>query len=119
MNCDEIEIHRLEVTTHIGVPEEERANAQKLWVSVWMRPSQDFSGLQDKVANTVDYHEVSLKLTNLATARPRHLIETLATDAAEMLLRAYSLESVAVKVEKRILPNADFVAVKIRREITR
>jgi dihydroneopterin aldolase len=115
MNCDEIEIRRLKVSTHIGVPDEERAEAQELWLSVWMKPSQGFDGLQDKVSNTVDYHEVSLRLAELAAEKPRHLIETLATDVAEMLLSGYPLSSVDVKIEKRILPDADFVAVKITR----
>lgn len=112
---DEIEIHRLKISTHIGVPDEERATPQDLWISVWMHPSQGFTGLHDNVDYTVDYYEVSVKLTELAAAKPRHLIETLATDAAEMLLQKYPLSSVDVKIEKRILPNADFVAVKITR----
>ena len=116
MNSDEIEIRRLEVETHIGVPDEERANAQKLWISVSMHPSQGFSGLHDKVVNTVDYHEVSLRISELASKLPRHLIETLANDIAEMLLGSYPLKSVDIKVEKRILRNAEFVAVKIHRE---
>lgn len=115
MNRDEIEIHRLEVETHIGVPDEERANSQKLWISVWMRPFQGFSGLHDRVENTIDYYDVSLKISELASRFPRHLIETLANDVAEMLLNSYPLESVDIKVEKRILPNADFVSVKIHR----
>ena len=80
-----------------------------------MRPAQGFLGLQDKMENTVDYHAVSLGLAELAASKPRHLIETLATDVAEFLLSTYPLGSVDVKVEKKILPNADFVAVKIRR----
>lgn len=116
MNCDEIEIRRLEVETHIGVPDEERAAPQKLWVSLWMRPSQGFNGLNDKVENTVDYHAVSLEIEELAAREPRHLIETLATDIAEHLLSSHPLTSVDVKIEKRILPNTDFVAVKIHRE---
>ncbi len=117
MNTDEIEIRRLEVQAHIGVPDEERRNAQKLWISVWMRPSQGLAHLRDMVENTVDYHSVSLALADLALARPRKLIETLATDVADFLLSNFPLESVDVKVEKKILPNADFVAVKIRRAI--
>jgi FolB domain-containing protein len=116
MNRDEIEIQRLEVETHIGVPDEERASAQKLWISIWMQPAQGFSGLRDEVSNTIDYYEVSLKIVELAAAQPRKLIETLATDVAELLLGNYPLEAVDVKIEKRILPNADFVAVKIHRK---
>lgn len=112
---DEIEIRRLAVETHIGVPDEERANPQTLWITVRMRPSQGFHGLQDKVANTVDYYEVSQRLAELAAERPRHLIETLATEIAEFLLRTYPLKHVEITVEKRILPNTDFVSVRIAR----
>ena len=115
MNPDEIEIRRLQVETHIGVPDEERAEVQTLWISIWTRPGQGFQGLQDKVENTVDYYAVSLAVADLAASKPRHLIETLATDVAEYLLSNYPLQSVDVKVEKKILPNADFVAVKITR----
>ncbi len=115
MKADEIEIRRLEVITHMGVPDEERAEAQKLWISVRMRPGQGFQGLQDKVENTVDYHAVSLAIADLAAAKPRHLIETLATEVAEFLLSTCPLASVDVKVQKKILPNAEFVAVKITR----
>lgn len=112
---DEIEIRRLAVETHIGVPDEERANPQTLWITVRMRPSQGFHGLQDKVANTVDYHEVSQRLSELAAVRPRHLIETLATEIADTLLGTYPVAYIEVTVEKRILPEAEFVAVRIVR----
>lgn len=115
MNCDEIEIRRLQVETYIGVPDEERANPQRLWVSVWMHPSHGFERLQDNVDNTVNYAEVAAEISQLALAPPRHLIETLAEEIAELLLNNFPLNSVEVKVEKKILPNADFVAVKITR----
>jgi dihydroneopterin aldolase len=113
---DEIEIRRLAVHTHVGVPDEERANPQTLWITVRMWPSQGFHGLQDKVENTVDYYEVSQRLAELASEKPRHLVETLATEIGEFLLSTYPLSSVDVEVEKRILPNADSVSVRIRRE---
>ena len=97
------------------MPDEERANEQELWISVRMNPSQGFTGLRDDVSNTVDYHRVSIELAELASAKPRHLIETLATDIAEHLLSNYPLASVEVEVEKRILPNADCVTVRIHR----
>lgn len=114
---DEIEIRRLEVECHIGVPDEERAKPQKLWISTRMVPSQGFVGLYDDVRNTVDYYDVSLKISELSASKPRHLIETLATEIAEMLLTSYPLKSVTLEVEKRILSNAQYVAVKIHREV--
>ena len=113
---DEIEIRRLAVHTHIGVPDEERAEPQTLWITVRMRPSQGFHGLQDKVENTVDYYEVSRRLITLAAQKPRNLIETLATEIADFLLSGYPLSSADVEVEKRILTDADFVSVRVKRE---
>ena len=116
MNCDEIEIRRLEVSCHIGVPEAERAVPQKLWISIWMEPSQDFDSLADEVRHTVDYAVVADGIRTLAEQRRRCLIETLATDAAHYLLSYHPLKAVTIQIEKRILPKADCVAVKIRRE---
>lgn len=113
---DEIEIRRLAVETHIGVPDEERAEPQTLWLTVRMRPSQGFTGLRDDVANTVDYYEISRRLIALAAQKPRNLIETLATEIAEFLLSGYPLSSVDVEVEKRILTDADSVSVRVHRE---
>jgi dihydroneopterin aldolase len=112
---DEIEIRRLAVQTHIGVPDEERANPQMLWITVRMRPSLGFHGLCDDVRNTVDYYEVSRRLTELAAKRPRHLIETLATEIADTLLCFYPIAFVEITVEKRIIPETEYVAVKIKR----
>ena len=112
---DEIEIRRLAVQTHIGVPDEERANPQTLWITVKMRPSRGFHGLQDKVANTVNYYEVSQRLAELASEKPRHLIETLATEIADTLLCLYPIAFVKITIEKRIMPETEYVAVRIKR----
>ena len=112
---DTIEIRRLRVSTLIGVPEEERAIAQILWVTVKMTPSQGFDGLADEISRTVDYYQVSLEIETLAAARPRRLIETLATDIASHLLGNHPLAHVAITLEKHILPNTECVAVHLER----
>lgn len=112
---DTIEIRRLRVQTHIGVPDEERAAAQTLQVTVRMVPGQGFSGLNDEISRTVDYHAVALEIQALAAARPRRLIETLAVEIADHLLASHPLSSVAVTLEKHILPDTECVAVHIER----
>ena len=112
---DTIEIRRLRVATHIGVPDAERADAQTLWLTVRMTPSQGFDGLADDVSRTVDYHTVALGLQALAAAKPRRLIETLAVEAADWLLANHPLQSVAVSIEKHILPDTECVAVHLTR----
>ena len=112
---DTIEIRRLRVRTHIGVPDEERAEAQTLLITVRMVPSQGFAGLGDEISHTIDYHAVTLEIQALAAARPRRLIETLAVEIADHLLVCHPLSSVAVSVEKHILPDTECVAVHIER----
>ena len=112
---DTIEIRRLRVQTHIGVPDEERADAQTLQVTVRMEPSQGFAGLDDEISRTIDYHAVALEIQSLAAARPRRLIETLAVEIADHLLRVHPLTFVAVTIEKHILPDTECVAVHIER----
>lgn len=112
---DIIEIRRLRVDTCIGVPNEERAAPQALWISVEMIPSQGFTGLADEISRTIDYYAVAQEIRALAAARPRHLIETLATETADHLLRQHPLSGVRVCVEKRILPDTECVAVRIER----
>ena len=112
---DTIEIRRLRVQAHIGVPDEERAEAQTLLITVRMVPGQGFAGLADEISRTIDYHAVSLELQTLAAARPRRLIETLAEEIAGHLLAAHPLSSVVVSIEKHILPDTECVAVHIER----
>ena len=112
---DTIEIRRLRVSTHIGVPDEECAHAQTLWLTVRMVPSQGFNGLADDLSRTIDYAVVAQEIQSLASAKSRRLIETLAVETAAWLLGRYPLQSVAVTLEKHILPDAECVAVHVER----
>lgn len=112
---DTIEIRRLKLVTRIGVPDGERAEPQVLLATIRMTLSQGFDGLADEISRTVDYYQISLELESLAAARPRHLIETLATDIADHLLGNHPLARVAVTLEKHILSNTECVAVHIER----
>lgn len=112
---DTIEIRRLRVLTHIGVPEAERATPQSVLITLLLTPSQGFEGLADELARTLDYGVVAQQVTALAAARPRHLLETLALEIADALLAGHPLGRVAVTIEKHILPATECVAVHLER----
>jgi dihydroneopterin aldolase len=112
---DTIEIRRLRVLTHIGVPEAERAAPQPLFITLRLMPSQGFAGLADELSRTLDYAAVAQQITTLSAARPRRLIETLALEIAECLLATHPLARVAVTIEKIILPDTECVAVHLER----
>lgn len=116
MDGDWIEIRGLQVETHIGVPEDERALPQRLLVDVRMQPLRDFTRMPDSLDATVDYYAVAQRLVALAGERPRQLIERLADELATAILRENAVRRVEVSVRKFILPNAEFVAVHCFRE---
>lgn len=113
---DWIEIRGLQVSTHIGVPDIERAEAQQLLVDLRLRPLRSFSSMPDSLTATVDYFAVSQRVVSLAAERPRQLIEMLADEIASALIREFALGRVDVSIRKFILPNTEFVAVHCSRK---
>jgi dihydroneopterin aldolase len=114
---DQILVSNLQVSCLIGVPEEERAVPQRLLVSLRVYPHRNFTGLEDEIGNTVDYYVLTRRIQGLAGERPRKLIETLAEEIATTVLREFAVQRVEVELRKFILPDADFVAVCIMREV--
>ncbi len=112
---DTIVIEQLELSARVGITAEERASPQRLTVSLQLEPVRDFSALDDRIENTVDYFQVCLVVQQIAAARPRNLIETLAGEIANGLLEKFALSSAEIELRKFILPNTAFVAVKLRR----
>lgn len=113
---DTIHIAQLELSAHIGVPDEERAAPQRLTVNLALEPARDFSDLGDDIAKTVDYFAVSRAVQALAAERPRRLIETLAEEIAALVLTRFAVAAVEIELRKYILPDTAFVAVRLRRE---
>jgi len=115
-SADQIVVSQLAISTFIGTTDDEQKRPQRLKVSFVMQPQRGFATLQDDLRNTVDYNAACQAVKTLAAAGKRSLIETLAEDIAALLLREYPLEAVEVELRKYILPDTEFVAVKIRRE---
>ncbi|MGB2403432.1 MAG: dihydroneopterin aldolase [Akkermansiaceae bacterium] len=112
---DQIFIRGQKIRTYIGVPDEERANAQELLVHTRFSASLESQPFNDQIDQTVDYHAVYLRINEVATSKPRQLIETLAEDLASMILDDFQVEEVSIEIEKFILPNTQSVGVSITR----
>lgn len=113
---NEILIKGLVVECHIGVPDEERAQPQRLLIDATLVPRVAFDELQDDLSHTADYDAAARRIAAVAAERPRKLIETLAADLAAMLLAEYPLTAAEVEIRKFILPQTEYVAVRCRRE---
>jgi dihydroneopterin aldolase len=112
---DEIRIASLELRAHIGVREAERKKPQRLTVSLTMVPVHACGEMADDVAKTIDYAAVAKAIRKLAAERPRKLIETLAEEIAELVLDQFICRHVALELRKYILPETEYVAVRLRR----
>ena len=112
---DEIHISALRLTTHIGVPEAERATSQVLEADVTLRIAGRFEAMNDDLAATIDYAGVAARLQELAAERPRRLIETLAAEMAACVMGEFHAIGVSIELRKRILPETDHVAVRLVR----
>ncbi len=112
---DQIHIEQLEISTHIGVPEEERATPQRLTVSITLWPRHNERDLGDNIDKTVNYSAVAEAAKSFARDQSVNLIETLADRLARHLLGNFAIEKITIGLRKFILEDAKYVSVTMTR----
>jgi len=112
---DRIHIEELEVSTHIGVPEEERAAPQRLTVSISFWPYHGARDLADKIEGKVNYSAVAEEAKNFVRNQSVNLIETLADRLAMHLLKTFRIQKITVELRKFPLEDAKYVSVTVTR----
>jgi dihydroneopterin aldolase len=112
---DQIIIQDLEVFYRVGVPEQERDKPQRLLLTIELEHDFTPAAEADDLAKTMDYYHLSRRLLAFGEGRDWKLIETLAVDLAAMILREFRPSRVVVEVKKFVLPEARWVAVRVRR----
>jgi FolB domain-containing protein len=112
---DIITITDLEVFYCVGVPDEERAQPQRLLLTVEMEHDFRAAATEDELVDTIDYHAVSQRLRGFGDGVHWKLIETLAVDIAQMILEDFGPRGVTVEVKKFIIPEARHVSVRVAR----
>jgi 7,8-dihydroneopterin aldolase/epimerase/oxygenase len=105
-------IKGLRIDAAVGVTAAERKNPQRLEVDAVITPLRTFTAVADEIDRTVDYHVAAQRIAKLARSRPRRLIETLASELAEMLVSEFHAGRAEVEVRKFVVPNTDYVAVR-------
>ena len=110
-----IVISELEVFYRVGVPDEERAQPQRLLLNVEIAYDFTRAAETDDLQSTIDYYSVCSRLLSFGEKREWKLIEKLADDIAEMILSDFGAGRVQVEVRKFIIPQTNYVAVKLVR----
>jgi len=110
-----ISIVDLEVFYRVGVPDTERAKAQRLLLTVELESDFTAAARSDSIADTIDYFAVTQRLLKLGEGREWKLIEKLAADIADTVLKEFKPQTVSVEVKKFIIPQARYISVQIKR----
>jgi len=110
-----ISIVDLEVFYFVGVPDAERAQPQRLLLTVELELDSSAAAKSDAIADTIDYFAVTQRLLSFGEGREWKLIEKLAADIADAILAEFKPQSVAVEVKKFVIPQARHVSVSVRR----
>ncbi len=111
-----ISIVDLEVFYHVGVPDAERAQPQRLLLTIEMESDFSAAAKSDGIADTIDYYAVTQRLLKFGADREWKLIDKLAADIADTILAEFKPQLVSVEVKKFILPEARHVSVLLTRE---
>ena len=112
---DKITIQDLEVNTRIGVTEAERTQPQRLLITIEMERDLAEAGRTDTESATTPYDVVANLVRQVATERPRKLIEAVADEIAAAILSRRLAVAVTIEVKKFSVPGSHYVSVKIRR----
>lgn len=106
-----ITITDLEVFYSVGVTDEERAQPQRLLLTVDITFDFSVAAISDRITKTINYFEVAQMLLNFGAGRSWKLIEKLAANIADAILSEYSAQAVTVEVKKFAIPQARHVSV--------
>jgi len=114
---DAIILRDLRVEALIGIHKRERHVTQTVSIDLDIGLPGTVVFKSDKVADTIDYEQVALKIKALVAGGHFRLVETLAERIARLLLEDFGAPWAKISVAKiGILANAKFVGVTIERK---
>lgn len=108
-----ISIVDLEVFYRVGVTDAERAEPQRLLLTVEMLFDFSSAAVSDRLERTIDYYAVAQMLLKYGEGRSWKLLEWLVTQVADEILAEFKAQAVNVEVKKFIIPEARYVSVQL------
>lgn len=110
-----IAIVDLEVRYCVGVTDEERAQPQRLLLTIEMNLDISVASHTDRVEKTINYQRVVDELLKYGEGRSWRLLEKLVSNIADRIMSEYEPESVFVEAKKFVIPQARYVSVALSR----
>lgn len=113
---DKVFIKGLNIQTTIGFFQWEKEIKQTLVIDVVMAWDTAKAAINDELAKTLDYAEISKAIEVFANENPVDLLETLAERMAAYLMSQFHIPWLQLKIGKPgAIHNADTVGVEIER----
>jgi len=113
---DKVFIKGLRIQTTIGFFQWEKEIKQTLVIDVAMAWDTAKAAVNDELAKTLDYAEISTAIETFANNNPVDLLETLAERISAFLMTQYHIPWLQLKIGKPgAVHNADTVGVEIER----
>lgn len=115
---DRIQLRGLTVRGRHGVFEHERRDGQEFVVDITVWLDLDRAGASDDLADTVDYGELAKRAAEIVGGPPRNLIEAVAAEIADDVMRDERIHAAEVTIHKPQAPiplDFDDVAVVAHR----
>ena len=114
---DRIELRGMSFQGRHGVRPAEREQAQEFKVDLEIEADLGPAGESDDLADTVDYTSARAAAREVIEGKSLNLLEALAAEIAERVLRLPRVEAVSVRVVKRpaSMQPIEAAAVRIRR----
>jgi dihydroneopterin aldolase len=114
---DAIVIRDLRVEASIGIHKRERHVRQTLSIDLDIGLPGEAVFASDKVSDTIDYEQVTIRIRELAASGHFRLVETFADRVAGLLIKDFGAPWVKVSAAKLgILANTRLVGVSIERK---
>lgn len=113
---DKIVISGVSVSTICGVFEWEKVSPRQIILDIELSVSLQHAGKTDDLSDTVDYDSITNTLVNYIQSKNFNLIETIAEECADQILKNNKIMGVSITVHKpNAMPSAKCVSVCIQR----
>jgi 7,8-dihydroneopterin aldolase/epimerase/oxygenase len=110
---DKIIIHDLEIRMRVGTAVEERSWPQRLLATIEISHDITRAVETDDLAYAIDYEKIVNRLREWGENRQWKLLESMASDIADLILREFHPATVSISLKKFELPLTAGVSVQI------
>ena len=113
---DKVFIKNLQIDSVIGVYDWERTIRQRLVLDIEMQADNAKAAASDNISDALDYHAISVRLTEFIEQSSFQLIETVAEQCADILQKQFAVKWLKITLNKPgAIANAESVGVIIER----